>query len=338
MLMFATLLIGYSLFSAMVIALTHFGRANYQGLAISRMMGMVLLATLVGLQSAHFLYLWHGTAIVHSAIYRMLLFTVAPSFYLFSRPLLLAEHAARPWQWGHLLPILLAPWIAYRWALPLSFAVGAGYLIWLARCVYALRAQRQRFQLELLILSVMFVIALLVFGMGLSLPVLGEETFYQLYASAIGGALLLAALLLGMTPRISTEIIEVARETYAVSTLNQVDCDVVLTKLEELMQQAHLYQNSELDLATLAQQVGLTSHQLSELINTRLGKHFSRYLREYRIEAAKQRLLNEPTSSVLSVGLSVGYTSQSNFYDAFREITGMTPGQYRKIHLIAAPK
>ena len=40
----------------------------------------------------------------------------------------------------------------------------------------------------------------------------------------------------------------------------------------------------------------------------------------------------EPSASVLSVGLSVGFTSQSNFYEAFREIEGMTPGQYRKLN------
>ena len=37
-------------------------------------------------------------------------------------------------------------------------------------------------------------------------------------------------------------------------------------------------------------------------------------------------LCAEPSASVLSVGLSVGFSSQSNFYEAFREIEGMTPG------------
>jgi AraC-like DNA-binding protein len=36
---------------------------------------------------------------------------------------------------------------------------------------------------------------------------------------------------------------------------------------------------------------------------------------------------------VLSVGLNVGFTSQSNFYEAFREVEGGTPGQYRKLRL-----
>jgi AraC-like DNA-binding protein len=38
----------------------------------------------------------------------------------------------------------------------------------------------------------------------------------------------------------------------------------------------------------------------------------------------------EPESSVLSIGLSVGFSTQSNFYTAFRDIVGLAPGQYRK--------
>lgn len=93
-----------------------------------------------------------------------------------------------------------------------------------------------------------------------------------------------------------------------------------------------IYTDPELSLPTLALRMGVTAHQLSELLNSRLGKSFSRYLREQRIGAAKAMLCHEPSASVLSVGLSVGFTSQSNFYEAFREIEGTTPGQYRKLN------
>ena len=81
----------------------------------------------------------------------------------------------------------------------------------------------------------------------------------------------------------------------------------------------------------LAARLDLSPHQLSELLNTRLGKGFARYVREQRVEAAQTMLRDEPAASVLSVGLSVGFSATSNFYDAFREIAGTTPGQYRKL-------
>ncbi|HMS06278.1 MAG TPA: helix-turn-helix domain-containing protein, partial [Burkholderiaceae bacterium] len=92
-----------------------------------------------------------------------------------------------------------------------------------------------------------------------------------------------------------------------------------------------LYADPDLGLASLAARLDLSAHQLSELVNARLGKSFARYLREQRVAAARQLLRAEPSASVLSVGLSVGFTSQSSFYDAFREIEGTTPGQFRKL-------
>ena len=334
----AILLIGYSVFSAIVIGLTHFRDVNYSGLMMARLMGLLLLAVVACLQVLHFAYLQLGFDAIHDASYRMLLFAVAPSFYLFSRPLLHGDVEFRWSQLLHLLPVVVAPVLPLRLALLLAFAAGAVYMLWLARSVYALRLQRSRFRLELVVLGTVFVIAVLVLLLGLSLPLLGETIFYELYASAIGCAFLLVSITLGVTPRLAIEVTEAARETYAVSTLNHVDCNEVLVRLTALMEQDRIYQQAGLDLPTLAAQLGLSSHQLSELINSRLGKSFSRYLREYRIGAAKAMLLSEPTASVLSVGLSVGFTSHSNFYDAFREITGMTPGKFRKLNPLSTPK
>jgi len=74
----------------------------------------------------------------------------------------------------------------------------------------------------------------------------------------------------------------------------------------------------------------LSVHQLSELINSNFDYSFPRYIREHRIREAKELLINEPNSSVLSISMMTGFKSQSNFYTAFKEITGFSPGQYRK--------
>jgi AraC-like DNA-binding protein len=231
----------------------------------------------------------------------------------------------------HLAPLAAAPFIPYRFALPLAFALGAVYLLWLARSVYALRAERSRFRVELAMLAAVFAIAVAVFVLGLSVPLVGERPFYLFYSSAIGCAFLLASVVLGLAPKLSAEVVEAAREAYAVSTLTHVDCAAALARLDGLLREQRVYEDAELDLARLAARVDLSPHQLSELINTRLGKSFSRYLRERRVAAACDLLLAEPQASVLSVGLSVGFKSQSNFYEAFREITGMTPGKYRGV-------
>lgn len=338
MLTISLLLSGFSIFSALILASSHFNSINYPEQTQARYMGIVLVLTLAGLQLSHYIYLQYETHFIQSGLYQMLLFTVAPTFYLFSRPLLKGSSHLQTSQLFHALPVIAAPWLPSSIALPLAFTVGAGYLLWLMRSLYALREQRNRFNLEITMLGMTILLALVVLIMGLGLLDLDEKLFFSLYASAIGGAFILINLSINLTPKLPVKIVEAASETYTTTTLSNVDCETALDKLSALMTQDRIYENSELDLPTLASQLGLSSHQLSELINTRLGKGFSRYLREQRIEAAKAMLLVEPSASVLSIGLGVGFASQSNFYDAFREITDMTPGKFRKIALAPTPK
>lgn len=61
------------------------------------------------------------------------------------------------------------------------------------------------------------------------------------------------------------------------------------------------YGASTLRDVDVAEAVGITSHQLSELINTRLGIGFSRYVRECRVNAAKALLISAPSRSILSI-------------------------------------
>lgn len=330
----ALLLIGFSLFSAMTLALTHFRSENYPGQGMTRAMGLALLLALGGLQLAHFAWLHLGLAWVTTPIYRILLFAVAPAFYLFSQPLLRPRDkpALRPAQAWHAVPSLVAPWLADSVALPLAFVVGAGYLAWLARSLYALRRERANFRRELMLLGGVFAIALGISALGLAQAGLPDRLFFDLYATAIGAAFVLVQLALGLRPQLSTEVSEAAQGAYVNSTLASVDCEAALSALESLMRTERIFEDTELSLPRLAARLELSAHQLSELMNSRLGKSFSRYLRERRIDAAKAMLCDERSASVLSVGLSVGFTSQSNFYEAFREIEGMTPGQYRKLH------
>ena len=109
-------------------------------------------------------------------------------------------------------------------------------------------------------------------------------------ARAIGLAFLLVQITLGLRPQLVTQVSEsaqISQTTYSNSTLGNVDCSAVLANLDRLMADEHLYADQELSLASLAQRLQLSSHQLSELINAQLGKGFSRYLREQRSAAAR---------------------------------------------------
>ena len=329
----ALLLIGYSVFSALFLALTHFRAARYQDQRFSKAMGWVLLFALGVLQAMHFAWLQWDADAIHTRTYSVLLFSVAPAFYLFSQPLLLPK-AGAGWyaeRYLHALPVFMAAWLPWHLALPLAFLLGAVYLVWLARSLYRLRAQRAGYRMEMALLGVVFLIAVGVAVLGQFHTLLPGKLFFALYASSIGMAFFLVQITLELRPALPEEMRQTVQASYTSTTLNNVDCEAALNQLNQRMQRERLYADSDLSLPRLSEKLGLSTHQVSELINTRLGKGFSRYLREQRVDAAKAMLCAEPSASVLSVGLSVGFTSQSNFYEAFREIEGTTPGQYRKL-------
>jgi len=323
-------LIGFSIISAVLLSITHFNCAEYKGKFLSRLAGLALLVGLAILQFAHFQFLQGEKYLIQSPIYIILLFTVAPAFYFYSREVLRVDNTSNPMQLLHIVPLAISFFLPREIALPLAFLIGTGYVVWLVKIVFDLREQRKRFKLELLALVAMFVVAFMVLLLGVALPLISERFFYSTYAILIGLAFVVAVFTLLRFPNITTEVSDAAQAAYASSTLNKLDSNALDLKLRQLMEVDRLYTQETLSLSHLAAQMEINTHQLSEFINTRFEKSFSQLVREYRVNAAKEMLINEPQASVLSIGLSTGFTSQSNFYTAFRDITGMPPGSFRK--------
>jgi len=323
------LLIGFSVFYGLVFILTHFKDSYYDDQKTSLVFGVVLILALIGIQIYHYLYLVNNSPLNTSKLYLMLLYLVAPSFYFYSRSLLKAQSQFTFLQVIHFVALGLILLVSWHWAFVLAFVIGSGYMLWLLISIYALRKHKAQFSSEVILLSVVFVVAVAVSILALVMP-FENKLFYALYASAIGFAFFIVALVTSYKPSLSEKVSEAAKQTYAVSTLTAIDCGAKLSLLSTLMQEDKLYQQSNLDRQTIATELDLSIHQLSELINTNLGLGFSQYLRQQRIEAAKELLLSQPKASVLSIGLEVGFSSQSNFYEAFKELVGTTPAKFRK--------
>jgi AraC-like DNA-binding protein len=326
----ALLLIGFSLFTAILLVIGNLLQQSGPQPISSKLAGFFLVSCLAGIQWLNLKFVITPSFLVFSPVYTTLLYCIAPSFYFYSRQLLTAEIKLSYWQIFHVFPLFFSWLIPTQWALPLVFLIGSGYLLWLARVIYFLRKQRLRFKLEILALAGFFAIAIGVIMLGFIWPMVSETTFIHSYSILIGLAFFAAVLTLLSFPSIAVDVAEAAQAVYAESTLKNIDRKKTIAHLSQLIEQERIYTLESLSLSMLAEQLELNSHQLSELINTEFQLGFSKYIRQYRIEAAKKLLLDEPESSVLSIGLSVGFSTQSNFYTAFREIVGIAPGQYRK--------
>ncbi len=325
----AILLTGFSLFYTLVFIVTHFSHEFYVDQKIARIFGIVLMLCLALLQIYHYGFLTGNSNPISSPFYLSVLLLIAPSFYFYARPVLKAQDDFKIVHLLHFSPLLLILFLKKETLFTLAFVIGSLYLLWLLRTIYALRTHKKEFKNELILLIMVFIIAIAVSLIALTMP-FALRLFFAIYTCSIGLALLIVALVVSYRPSISENVLDVAKETYAVSTLTAIDCQSKLAVLETLMNTEKIYQQNNLDRQTLATELDLSTHQLSELLNTKLGLGFSQYLRQQRINAAKSLLHSQPKASVLSIGLEVGFSSQSNFYDAFKELAGTTPAKYRK--------
>lgn len=88
-------------------------------------------------------------------------------------------------------------------------------------------------------------------------------------------------------------------------------------------------------LKELSIMVGLNETKLKTGFKALFGQTVYGYFKTYRIELARQRLLDE-TCSISQVASSVGYTNISHFSAAFKERHGVTPSRYRKDNFFVA--
>jgi len=77
-------------------------------------------------------------------------------------------------------------------------------------------------------------------------------------------------------------------------------------------------------LELVADELGVSAGRLSRLFVEGLGKGFSDFLIEYRIERAKEMLL-EPGAAIKQVSAACGYSDPNYFSRLFKKATGLTP-------------
>jgi AraC-like DNA-binding protein len=90
----------------------------------------------------------------------------------------------------------------------------------------------------------------------------------------------------------------------------------------------HEHYGEEIALPDVANRMLISPNYLSKIFSVEMGKPFSRYLLEYRIEQAK-KLLREDFVKVYEVAAKVGYADVVHFSKVFKQITGMSPNKYR---------
>lgn len=92
-----------------------------------------------------------------------------------------------------------------------------------------------------------------------------------------------------------------------------------------------LYRQANLSLQDLADAVHASAHNVTEVLNTRIGQSFYDFVNGFRVDDARQRLADPAQAylTVIAIGLDAGFNSKSSFNAVFKKMTGQTPSAFR---------
>ncbi|TGK36398.1 AraC family transcriptional regulator [Leptospira gomenensis] len=104
-------------------------------------------------------------------------------------------------------------------------------------------------------------------------------------------------------------------------------------KLIDAFEKGKLYRSEGLTIRILAEELQVHEYKLRRLINGNLGfRNFNDFLNRYRIQEACEILLDPSKDEipVIRIAMDLGYQSLGPFNRAFKELTSVTPTEYRK--------
>ena len=91
-----------------------------------------------------------------------------------------------------------------------------------------------------------------------------------------------------------------------------------------------VYKDNDINLNSLANKLGTTRHNLSQVINEHFNMNFFNLINRFRIEEAKRLLLDDSYNNfnIIDIAYDVGFNNKVTFNKAFKEATNLTPSQY----------
>ena len=118
---------------------------------------------------------------------------------------------------------------------------------------------------------------------------------------------------------------------YQKSGLSPEKADEYLNRLKKLMEEDEIYTNPDITLKDLSEHLDTSTHNISEVINTRLNQNFFDFINRYRIEKVKKDLLDKSKEhyTLFAIAVDAGFNSKSGFNAIFKRYTGQTPSEYR---------
>jgi len=103
-----------------------------------------------------------------------------------------------------------------------------------------------------------------------------------------------------------------------------------VSKLLADMAEKKYFQNPEITLAKLSDELKVTPEYLSGILNVRLNMNFFDFINHYRIEDFKKRCKHPANKNLtlIAIAYDCGFNSKATFNRVFKKKVGCTPSEY----------
>ena len=100
-------------------------------------------------------------------------------------------------------------------------------------------------------------------------------------------------------------------------------------RLRRIKELVHAKMEDDLSLDEMAQAVGLSTAHFARMFRKSTGETPHQFVLRKRLERAKA-MLRTPDARVLDVAVACGFKTQQHFAQAFRDVWGVSPTEYRQ--------
>jgi AraC-like DNA-binding protein len=121
---------------------------------------------------------------------------------------------------------------------------------------------------------------------------------------------------------------------YAAYLMKPDEGEAIIQKLLGYMEKEKIYLVPSLTIDEFSKRLNVPAKKISQAIHTHLNNNFYEFINSYRINEAKERMLDihYKNQKLLSVAFDSGFNSKSVFNAAFKKHTGMTPKEFKRLH------
>lgn len=101
--------------------------------------------------------------------------------------------------------------------------------------------------------------------------------------------------------------------------------------IKELIEKEKLFLDPNLNASKASQKLNLSEKYFTQVFSKHSDESFTNYIKKLRVDEAKKILINKDYESytIVAIALESGFNSKSAFYRIFKEVTGVTPSEYK---------